>query len=320
MTHVVAIGDRDDRSLSRVVKCLESGGVSIGWLPLHCDDHGYDLELTPQSVSLAGNGFVLDDDALLDTRILLYRRWRQRDAAPVVSTIQEPEFRDFAEREWSAAIDLLLLRIERERPLLRWAERPSTTPITRSRLALIDYASACGLAVPDWRVLTDLSSVADGEGALVAKSVDRDERIAPGRYFSTATVEPAMLSSATDAPPTPTHLQKLVERSCEYRVFYVFGRVLTVAQHTTDAEVDIRHVKQENIELREEEIPADCAASIGRFCDQLGLGLCAFDLIRDGDSLWLVDVTPNGSWDHLETEADPWLSNRIAAAVTEGLD
>lgn len=314
MTAVVVVADKDDRSLSRVVSHLKSSGVSLGWLPLGCDDVDYELELTPQGVSIATSGFVLNDDTLRDAAVLLFRRWRQRTTPPVVSTLREEDYRAFSEREWSAVLDLLLLRIERNLPVLRWAERPSTLPITRSRLALIDRAAECGFTVPGWQVVTDLSGLA-GDERVVAKSVDRDERIAAGRYFSTTVVEPTLFSSAADAPPTPTHLQSLVERCCEYRAFYVFGTVLTIAQYTADAEIDIRHVEPGNLDLREEELPFDCAATIKRFCEGLGLGMCAFDLIRDRDNLWLVDVTPNGSWDHLETEANPWLSQRIAEAI-----
>lgn len=301
----------------RVVRGLESSGVSSVWLPLGGDDVEYDLKLTPHSSSLAVDGVALDDDTLLDSEVILFRRWRQRLVTPVVSTLRESEHRAFAEREWSAAIDLLLLRIERERPELRWAERPSTISVTRSRLALLDHAAASGLKVPPWQVVTNLSSAAIGEHELVAKSVDRDEAIGADRLFSTAVVAPGALASAIGAPPTPTHLQRRVERICEYRAFYAFGTILTVAQRTTAFEVDIRHVEPEDLDLREEDLPPACATAIGRLCDHLGLGMCAFDLIRDEDRIWLVDVTPNGSWDHLETDADPWLSNRISAAIIE---
>jgi hypothetical protein len=315
LSHIVVVADRDDQGVTRVVRQLEACGRSTSWLPLCHDDIGYCLNIDPQWLSLAADGFVLDDDSLCDARLMLFRRWRQRDVPPVISTLREPVHRAFAEREWSAAIDFLLLRIEREQARLQWAERPSTLSITRSRLALLDYAAAAGLAVPQWRIVTELSAVAGERSALVAKSVDRDERISEDHYFSTAVVDPMLLAQATGAPPTPTHLQLKLERICEYRVYHVFGTVLALAQRTHDPEVDIRHVEPANLDVCETTLPSGYAGAIRRFCDRLGLGMCAFDLIHERDRIWLVDVTPNGSWDHYETEANPWLSNRIASAI-----
>jgi hypothetical protein len=64
------------------------------------------------------------------------------------------------------------------------------------------------------------------------------------------------------------------------------------------------------------EISPELRSNLERFIKSQQLSLCAFDMLLTEDSrLYLVDITPNGSWDYFEDDEAPAISEALAKVV-----
>jgi hypothetical protein len=309
------LADADDVGVGRLVSTLATRVGVIWWrfgLPesavsVHLDDRGFRLE--QPDVSLCANDFHR-------ARTIVYRRHLLQPRPLVVSELPALEDRTFSEREWSSLITGLLLSEER-RSGSTWLNRPSAALVAENKLALLLAAVRAGLAVPAFSVSTPLDLPVTHGNELVTKAISADERIDTTRYFTTALISG---NDLRDLPgmrvPTPSLLQEYVRPTAELRVFYALGKFFALALRPSGSHVDIRHAPRSQLSPQAYELSAELCEALAGLARAFALGYCTFDfVIPTSGSPLLIDITPNGSWDHFESDAAPVVTDFLAEAI-----
>jgi glutathione synthase/RimK-type ligase-like ATP-grasp enzyme len=314
---VLAFADADDVGVARLVAALANRLPVTWWqfglaeqsISVELDENGFRLEQARASVSSAD---------IQRAPVLVYRRRLLQPRPLVRSSLPAPADRAFSEREWGSLIDALLLA-EEKRCGATWLNSPSATTLTSNKLALLLFAVRAGLPVPRFSVSTPVRLPSSISGNLVTKAISADEQIDAGRYFSTALLSPLDLESLEGLDvPTPSLLQEYVPPSSELRVFYILGRFLSLALTPSPDHVDIRYVQPERLLPRVCEIPSGLRDGLDSLARGLGLRYCTFDLLVSTDgSPMLIDITPNGGWDHFESAAAPVVTEFLAEAIVD---
>lgn len=307
--------DADDVGVGRLVSTLATRLGVIWWrfgLPessvsVHLDDRGFRLE--QPEVSLCATDFQ-------NARTIVYRRHFLQPRPLVVSELPTLDDRNFSEREWSSLIAGLLLSEER-RSGATWLNRPSATLVAENKLALLLAAVRAGLPVPAFSVSTPVGFPPTSGDELITKAISADERIDTTRYFTTALLSGEDLRELSDARlPTPSLLQEYVRPTIELRVFYALGKFLALALTPSSAHVDIRHAPRSELSPRPYELPAELCEALAGLARAFALGYCTFDfVISSSGSPMLIDITPNGDWDHFESDAVPIVTGFLADTI-----
>jgi glutathione synthase/RimK-type ligase-like ATP-grasp enzyme len=316
---ILVLADEDDVGISRLITRLEQGHLVKWWR--------FGVAETDVTVDVAENGFYLSQlDTTLESGdfdaadIVIYkRRWLQ--PRPIVrSGLNGRANRAFSEREWTSLFEGLLGEQERRGDAL-WLNAPSAWGNSSNKLSLLMYAVRVGLPVPPFRISTPIRLPAAAASDVVAKAISADEEIEPTRYFSTVRLQESETSELRDRHvTTPSFLQEYVEPTCEFRAYFILGKMITIRLRPSAGHVDIRHAAREEMSPTVDRLPAPLEAALAAFADDFELNYCAFDLIApvEGEPV-LIDITPAGSWDYFETQDDPFLSNALAAVIESHL-
>jgi hypothetical protein len=317
LADIVFIADADDTGVCRVVADLHERQQDVAWIALAERDEGYRFELFPSSFSFKTGAATLDVATLADTTVVFYRRWRQRQIPFISSSHSDDSFRQFAEREWDAACTALFLRIEIQFPHLQWTERPSAATFVKSRITLLEHANLVGIHTPAWVASTRSDAPVNLGAPLVAKPINLVEQVSENLSFGTADISPSAAESVMGSScRTPAYFQRRIHRAKELRIYFVFGTVVCLELATASDATDIRNIPPSEITIRSSECPVGIKEKIERYCTEIRLGFSVFDFVVDSDEMyWLVDITTNGSWDHLESPEKPWLSEAISEAI-----
>jgi glutathione synthase/RimK-type ligase-like ATP-grasp enzyme len=283
----------------------------------------FGLPETSVSVHVDGRGFHLEQPgaslcsaAFQHAAVIVYRRRLLQPRPLVASDLSSPEDRAFSEREWTSLIDGLLLAEERH-SCSTWLNSPSATLLAHNKLSLLLFAAHAGLPVPPFSVSTPVRFPPTSRRDLVTKAISSDERIDTTRFFSTALLSAEDLRDLPGARiSTPPLLQEYVPPGIELRVFYILGEFLSLALSPSREHIDIRHVPRTELSPRAHDLPPELRRALTGLARAFALGYCTFDLLMPDDgSPVLIDVTPNGDWDHFESDAAPIVTEFLADAI-----
>jgi len=229
--------------------------------------------------------------------------WRR----PVVGPSAEGAARDFTEREWASLLHGLFLEAEQRHPQLTWLNPPSVSAVTSEKYALLASADLDGLTVPDLRVSTEGHLPGSASGQYVCKAVGEDESIDDSTTYCTAVLDAETLEELPYRTNCPSLIQERVRPEYELRVYYLLGETLGVrVQARAPDYADLRLVPREQWSVEVATIAPWMHDALRGYCERRRLSYCTFDFLRtvDGRDL-LIDVTPSGTWSHLESPADP---------------
>lgn len=317
---VLVLADADDAGVMRLVSSLATR-LRVTWWRFGLPETSVSVHADADGFTLNQPGASLSSDSFRHANVIVYRRRLLQPRPVVISELSSPEDRSFSEREWTSLLDGLLLAEERRCQAV-WLNSPSTTLLTSNKLSLLLFASRAGLPIPSFSVSTPVRFPSSAGSGLITKAISADERIDAQRYFTTAALTDRDMRNLPGArTPTPSLLQEKISPSSELRVFYALGEFLALALEPSEEHVDIRHAPRAALSPRPYELPAELQVTLAGVADAFHLGYCTFDLVvpQDGPPA-LVDITPNGDWDHFETEADgavtAFLSDTIAGVAT----
>ena len=175
-----------------------------------------------------------------------------------------------------------------------------------------------GLSIAPFRISTPAELPPSPQHGLVTKAISTDERIDANRYLTTMLVSEAKLVEIEGAHlATPCLLQHRIQPRTELRVFFILGETIALALRPSPEHIDIRYSSAEEMAPRFVAVPPELGSSLRDFARTQQLNFCAFDILEtDGGRQFLVDVTPNGSWDYFENAEAPRISEALAQAVT----
>jgi hypothetical protein len=159
----------------------------------------------------------------------------------------------------------------------------------------------------------------DAPSGLVTKAISTDERIDSSRYLTTALVPPEILQEINGVHlGTPSLFQHRIQPQSELRIFQILGDAIAVWLKPSVDNVDIRYSSAREMAPLMTEISPELRSNLERFTKSQQLSLCAFDMLLADDSrLYLVDITPNGSWDYFEDDEAPAISEALAKVVAK---
>ncbi len=282
-------------------------GLPESAVSVQLDDRGFQLD-QPEA-SLCASDFQ-------SAEIVIYRRRLLEPRPLVVSDLSTNENRGFSEREWGSLIGGLLLS-EEHRSRSTWLNRPSATLVAENKLALLLEAVRTGLPVPAFSVSAPVCFPLVRGNDLITKAISADERIDATRLFSTALLSEEDLRDLPGTRlPAPSLLQEYVEPVFEVRVFYLLGEFLSLALTPSRDHVDIRHAPRSTLSPRVYDLPIELRAALAELAQTFALGYCTFDLVVPASGLpMLIDITPNGDWDHFESDAAPTVTEFVADTI-----
>lgn len=292
---IVLIGYHDDQDLLRLQEAFTGSGWPALFFQLGLTSESYSVrwhsDSTPE-IRVGMRSFALQ--ALRDVQCIVSKWWRMDDYPLVRCSVGTPEEDAFAEREWRALISSVL-RSWRSSFRGLWIGQLIDSGNPDLKLYYLEKASRFGLNVPPFCASTELERPLPGVPA-VGKAINKNEMIDPDRYFRTSRLGSSTLDELQGRrAECPSLLQVLVGRCREQRIIVCGEEMVVVDLASGESEVDIRFVRDLSISISNgKDVPAERILS---FCKAVGLTFCTLDFVVDqSHALWLVDVTPNGSW------------------------
>lgn len=99
--------------------------------------------------------------------------------------------------------------------------------------------------------------------------------------------------------------REIVGKTLEYRVAVVNSRLFVSEIQTSVPYLDIRAVRDDQVECAPGTLPDRVQAMIRTVTQGFGLAFAAWDLLRDeAGQVWALELNPNGQWaftpDHAE--------------------
>lgn len=316
---VLVFADGDDTGISRLVECLRSQ-TSVVWWKFGEPDVGVSVDVDVDDVWLEQPGAIVTSGDFARARVIIYRRRFHFPRPLVLSSLSAEADRSFAEREWSSLIDAILIR-EEQRSQAVWLNSPSASLRCNNKLSLMLRAADWGLLMAPFRVSAPVRLPPDAPGGIVTKAISTDERIDASRYLTTALVPPATLEEINGTHlGTPCLLQHRIYPQSELRIFQILGETLAVTLRPSSDHIDIRYSSPREMAPRLAAVSPELGSALADFVTSQQLRFCAFDvLVTDDNRFFLVDVTPNGSWDYFEDAEAPVISEALARAVAKYL-
>lgn len=100
---------------------------------------------------------------------------------------------------------------------------------------------------------------------------------------------------------SPVLIQKRIEKTAEYRVTLIGKKSFVCrieSKHLKDSyvEQDWRVTEPENLIHVPDLLPDDYMAKLYKMLDKLGLHFGAFDIIRNNDDFYFIEMNPTGQW------------------------
>lgn len=312
---MLVFADADDAGVARLVAGL-ARRLNVTWWRFGIPESSVSVDVGERGFHLEQPGARVTSATIREAGVIVYRRRLMQPRPLVISDLPSPEDRGFSEREWTSLIEGLLLAEERGGDAT-WLNPPSATLLTHNKLALLLHAARMGAVVPAFSVSTPVRFPASSRGELVVKAISSNERIDHTRHFSTALLSREDLRDLPGARlPTPSLLQEYVPADTELRVFYMLGAFFALALTPSRDHVDIRHVPRAELAPRAHDLAPGLRHALANLAGAFALGYCTFDLAiaRDGPPV-LLDITPNGDWDHFESDAAPVVSEFLADTI-----
>ena len=314
---VLLIGYAADTDLGAVSDALDTVGIpNLLWLyDAHADDLTVDAR--PGHFRLEHRDSVLTAEHFARARVVVHRtglgRWRRPVSAPNAAETE----RDFTEREWASLLQGLFFEAERRYAHLTWLNPPSISALSGAKYDLLASADLDGLDVPDLRVSTEGRLPGSGSGQYVCKAIGEDERIDEASTYCTSVLDLATLNELPYRTTCPSLIQERVLAEYELRVYYLLGETLAIRIRAGAGDhVDIRLLRRSEWSAEVATIAPRLRGTLRAYCRRRRLSYCVFDFLRtaDGRDL-LIDVTPSGTWSHLESPSDAPVTNWFAGIV-----
>lgn len=312
---MLVFADADDIGVSRLVSSLKSR-LSVTWWRFGVPESSVSVDVDESGFRLEQPQVRLCSTAIREADVIIYRRRLMQPRPLVLSDLPSHDDRGFSEREWTSLIEGLLLAEERNGDAT-WLNLPSATLLTHNKLALLLRAARMGLPVPPFSLSTPVRFPPSSHGGLVAKAISSNERIDTARYFSTALLSCEDLRNLPGARlPTPSLLQEYVPADVELRVFYLLGAFFSLALTPSHDHIDIRHAPRAELAPQAHDLTLELRQALTGLASAFSLAYCTFDLVIPGDGPpALLDITPNGDWDHFESDKAPVVTEFLADTI-----
>lgn len=287
---IVLIADHDDPDITQIYDALRMAHENVHWLRLGLTQDRYELTMSRHLGEVTCNGESITDGIVRTARRIVFRRWKVAPPHPLVVAQIAGDPQLFAEREWQAALEVILHRWWAISDPTLWSRDPRTAT---QKLVYLDCAERLGLRVPEYWVGTRQES---REGRIISKSVGIDQCVKDGmRYATTRVTLPEMQYLYDARQPCPTLLQREVVCASEVRIGYAYGMIGAVTQTRRDGNtlVDIRY--EAGLKRQSCQLDSRILTRLTRFASISGLNVFTADLLVEssGDA-WLLDINPDG--------------------------
>lgn len=318
---VLLIGHSADADLTAASAALHAAGIAnLLWR--------YDVRAGELTVDARPGAFRIQhgDTALCSedfarARVVVHRTGLGHWHRPVAAASAPATERDFTEREWASLLHGLFLEAEQRFQHLTWLNRPSVSAATGDKYHLLAAADLDGLTVPDLRVSSDGHLPRSRSGQYVCKAIGEDESIDDATTYCTSVLDEETLGELPFRTDCPSLIQERVLAEHELRVYHLLGEMLAVRIRARRGDyADIRLLPRSEWSAQIVPTPTGLLDALRAYCDRHNLSYSVFDFLRtaDGQDL-LIDVTPSGTWSHLESPADPvitdWFTGILAGVV-----
>lgn len=291
----VIIGEWNDQDCERLFNNVQAAGDTAVWFRLGLPSSAYDISWYSDSTpKVVAKDTELNADVIRLARWVFHKQSTMRQIPLVHMELDNPDDRNFAEREWMSSINCALLALRRLAPK-RWFSPYGHGDYKDLKLYLFLVASEYGLSVPQFALGT-VFELPVKDVQVVVKPINSDEQIGQGRYYSTTLLSDEHVRGFLgQRAECPSLVQCYIKRSLEWRVFFLGGSYICLELHIAADVVDSRFARI--LEISTIDLPPAVRHSVARFVDEFRFRYCVFDFVIDqSGTAWLTDITPNGSW------------------------
>lgn len=177
------------------------------------------------------------------------------------------------------------------------------------------WVAARYFKVPEWRMVKGAGWESSSAPQVV--KANTGTLLGDGSFMTVREVDPARL-----APDFPWFLQDKVPATHDVTVAYVQGELF--AYELSRAEfsgVDCRApTAQRQLSWPPCILTATHESAIRAFMAETGHSFGRLDFLRDGDTLWFLELNPNGMWAWLDLAGDNGLLNAVVRSLREHYD
>jgi hypothetical protein len=309
MTPVILFGEYDDEDIRLLCSVLEDLGAEVIFfaLGLPSDQYSIQWDIGKQPV-IESDGVVIDHSTVRRSRSLLFKCARMDERVLTEYSNGSDSEIAFAHREWDTS---LLNAIE---SLIQAATYPTYgSPRNLSwhhwKPFALHTAAELGIPVPE-TVLSNRPTSKLWHG-VVAKAVNSNALIEPGRFFPTSRLDSEILKSISgERLEVPSVFQEEIIRDYEIRTVVLGANAYERSVRSPTLHVDIKYAEETFTSGVPRSLRTDALVHLA---SSLGITFCCFDTMVDMKGCeWLVDITPRGSWHYYESPDSLELSTEIA--------
>ena len=298
---MIIISDYDDENTCRLKFRIKQNNslLTIKSLELNNTSQNIEFYKTDENFYIIQGESKLSKKDFELSQLIFFYRWRMKDTPFVVSGLSHTPQKKFSEREWTSLIWGTLLFYEGVSPNKIWINRPSQYYILRNKYYLLSMANEIGFMQPYTYISNKILIEKELQlsECLVAKAISSDEQIDQDLYYRTSEIEKGFLEqNEGQNSDCPSYIQRYIEPQYEVRVYYLLGEIISLKISSEVKCIDIRDIKKSDLLIEIYQMPDKEMNRISEFCKNLSVNFCSFDFIFDSENLYLLDVTPNGSW------------------------
>lgn len=235
--------------------------------------------------------------------------WLRRPEKLNVEVGDEVGDRDYARKEWAAALEGFLTQI----PPRQWINWPSANAHASQKIEQLARARSFGLLVPDSIVTQDPILAREFFGThtkngVITKplSIGYVSRPMGGdTLIYTSKVSEADLCDESSLSVCPTLFQEMIRKTTDVRITILDHHMIAIAIERRDLGgsivLDVRSENMAGAKYTPIEVPEATRTRLFSFIESYGLRFAAVDFVIDHHNEWVfLEVNPNGQWAWLD--------------------
>lgn len=150
--------------------------------------------------------------------------------------------------------------------------------------------------VPEWHIIRGKVPEMIKDGEWITKALTQ-EKIGKGKIFIAKKVDPAKLD-----PKYTWFLQRRIKADYDITSLYVKGKIFSFQLDRSKLNYDDCRIESPLLKWEKCELTKNEEKSIEEFMQETGFEFGRFDFLRKGETLYFLELNPNGQWAWLDLE------------------
>lgn len=316
--NVILIGYYDDEDLNRLENKLVSLGHTCKTLSFGDKSDLYQVHWDLKKNPVITYRSVIFNYELFNQCKIVFSKWWRMDTPYLIDYLNENfDYKKFSESEWESTFKSILhyfYNIFKK----KWVGDPLNILNSNLKLSFLKEAINIGFQVPDTIISNDIKEI-DDKKKWITKAINKNLIISKNEYFYTVSIDNNFIKQYLYQKnlETPCLIQNEINKFFEIRIFYFDSNNISIILQSNNISIDSR--LDSGLQIQLYKIKSHLKKSIIKLMNKIGIKYATLDFVCvTMDQLFLVDITPEGSWSYYE-QGEQFISNKIAEFISKRL-